>query len=51
MNDLAAKLAARRGRAPILPVSKNDAIFCNPILWIAKMASFLLTELCLNSLR
>ena len=28
--------AARRGGAPNMPVSKNDAIFCNPLYWIAK---------------
>jgi hypothetical protein len=28
--------AARRGGAPILQVSENDVIFCNPMHWIAK---------------
>jgi hypothetical protein len=28
--------AARRGGAPILPVSENDATFCIPIQWNAK---------------
>jgi len=44
----AAKIAARRGGALILPVSKNDDIFCNPKYWIAKMSSFLLTDLFLQ---
>jgi hypothetical protein len=32
-------IAARRGGAQNKSVSKNDAIFCNPILWIAKLVS------------
>jgi hypothetical protein len=36
IESLERTFAARRGGAPILPVSENDATFCIPIQWNAK---------------